>query len=447
MPNFASKPYTDGTSAVNSILSGYVFASGIHKEEHSNILSYLYPQYYGIGMLEKLGAFEPIAADTWTWSIMDRTRRAGTVSAIETTLPAATVVFTTDFVWNGGSKLGYLIVGDTIRTDSGAILRVEATENAGGFQEVTVVKVGGGNIATADLAVTDKFGHMANAFAEGTNQPKGRLYLPKEEGNVLQILKRTVEVTGSEFTNKTRIGGGEAWYFTVEELTMKEFQKDRELAVLFGKTQTTGARNTRGLIDYALEYGIKTTYDAGTGLTEREIQDQITDMLVEGTSGNIVVLGGSQYVAEFNRALREYNIGGGKSGDKAGLNFQEYNFGGVSISVAHHVLFDDPEVFPFLDAPTADEINFRHFSIWLDFGQLEMQGSKGITLKYKAHGGQSRKLIIKIAAGMMSPEETSVISDMDGYDGFKVFYLSEIGIEVRFPNRLGLMYANASTNP
>lgn len=447
MPNFAPKPYTSGTSAVDSILSGYVFASGIHKEEHSNILSYLYPQYYGVSMLERLGAYEPIAADTWTWNIMDRTRLGGSVTAIETTLPAASVTLTTDYVWDGASKLGYLIEGDTIRTSKGTLLRVDSTEGNGGFQDVTVSKVGGGNITAAELAVNDVFGHMANAFAEGTNQPKGRLYLPKEEGNVLQILKATCEVTGSEFTNKTRLGDGEAWYFTVEELTMKEFQKSRELAVLFGKTQTTGARNTRGLIDYALEYGITTTYDAGTGLTEREIQDHITDMLVEGNSGNIVVLAGSQFVAEFNRALRDYAIGGAQDFDSkpAGLNFQSYNFGGQTVNVAHHVLFDDPEVFPFIDDVNADEINFRYFSIWLDMGQMEMQGTKGITLKFKAHGGQSRKLIIKIAAGMMSPEETSIISDMDGYDGFKVFYLSEIGIEVRFPNRIGLMYADANT--
>lgn len=445
MPNFAPKPYTSGTSAVDGILSGYVFASGIHKEEHSNILSYMYPQYYATAMLEKLGAYEPIAADTWTWNIMDRTRVSGVATAIETTLPAATVVFTTDYVWDGAAKLGYLLEGDTIRTQSGALLRVSATEAAGGFQEVTVTKVGGGTIAAADLSVNDKFGHIANAFAEGTNQPKGRLYLPREEGNVLQILKATCEVTGSEFTNKTRIGDGASWYFTVEELTMKEFQKSRELAVLFGKTQTTGARNTRGLIDYALEYGVKEEYNSTSGLTEREIQDHITNLMVEGTSGNIVVLGGSQFVGQFNRALRDYAIGGAQSYDSkpAGLNFQSYNFGGVVINVAHHVLFDDPEVFPFLDTPVAADINFRFFSIWLDMGQIEMQGTKGISLKYKALGGQSRKLIIKIAAGMMSPDDSSVISDMEGYDGFKVFYLSEIGIEVRFPNRIGLMYATA----
>lgn len=449
MPNFAPKPYTDGTSAVDRILSGYVFASGIHKEEHSNILSYLYPQYLGVAMLEKLGAYEPIAADTWTWNLMDRTRKAGTATAIATVLPAAAVTFTTDYEHNAGSKLGYLVVGDTIRTQKGALLRVTGIGAAGGFQTVTVAKVGGGDIVTGDLAVNDKFGHIASAFAEGTNQPKGRLFLPKEEGNVLQILKRTCEVTGSEFTNKTRIGDGKSWYFTVEEITMNEFQKDRELAVLFGKTQTTGERNTRGLIDYALEYGTETLYDGGTGLTERELQDHIMDMVVEGVSGDLVVLGGSQYVAEFNRALKDYALAGAQSYDSkpAGLNFTEYQFAGRKISVAHHVLFDDPEILPFIGNPNATSINFRYFSLWIDFGQMDKQGVKGISLKYKALAGQSRKLIIKIAAGMMSPEETSVISDMDGYDGFKVFYLSEIGIEVRFPNRLGVMYANAFTTP
>lgn len=442
MPNIAPKPYTSGTSAVDKILSGYVFASGIQKEEHSNILSYLYPQYYGIGMLERLGSYEGIAADTWTWNIMDRTRKAGTVTAIPTALPAATVTAVTDYEHNGGSKLGYLIESDTIRTQSGALLRVVGTAGNGGFQEVQLVKVGGGDITATDLSVNDRFGHIASAFAEGTNQPKGRLYLPREEGNVLQIIKRTVEVTGSEFTNRTRIGDGKAWYFTVEEIEMKEFQKDRELAVLFGKTQTEGARNTRGLIDYGLEYGIKSTYDAANGPTERDVQDHIMEMVVEGTSNDIVVLGGSAYIAGIQRALRDYAMNGAQSFDNkpAGLDFQSYNFGGKKIHFAHHVLFDDEEVLPFLDAPTADDINFREFSLWLDFGQLDLQGKKGISLKCKELDGRSRKLIVKIAAGMMSPDDSNVISDMNGYDGFKVFYLSEIGIEVRFPNRIGLMY-------
>ena len=447
MPNFAPKPYSTGTAAVDRIMSGHVWSAGIHKEEHSNILSHLYPQYYGIALLEKLGAYEPIAADTWTWNIMDRTRLAGSVDSITTALPASSVEFTTNYEWDGDGKLGYLVVGDTIRTQSGALLRVNEVGDDSGLQTVTVTKVGGGNITSDDLAVDFVFGHIASSFAEGTNQPKGRLYLPREEGNVLQILKRTVEVTGSEFTNRTRIGDGKAWYFTVEEITMNEFQKDRELAVLFGKTQTTGARNTRGLIDYGLEYGIVSQYDAGTGLTERDIQDQITAHLVEGSSGDLVVLAGSEYVAQFNRALKDYAMQGAQSFDNkvAGLDFQVYNFGGKKINVAHHVLFDDPEILPYLDDPSADAINFRYFSLWLDLGQMPLQGKKGITLKYKALNGYSRKLIVRTAAGMMSPENADVISDMDGYDGFKTFFLSEIGIEVLFPNRIGIQYANAYT--
>lgn len=449
MPNFAPKPYESGTSSVDGIFQGHVFASGIHKEEHSNILSYLYPQYYGIGILEKLGSYEGIAQDNWTWNIMDRTRRAGTAVSVVTVLPAASVVIDTDYVYNGGSKLGYLVAGDTIRTEKGALLRVDSVgETSGtGFQEITVSKVGGGNITASDIADDDKFGHIASSFAEGTNQPAGRLYLPYEEGNQLQIIKRTIEVTGSEFTNKTRLGTGKAWFFEVEAIEAKEFQKDRELAVLFGQSQSTGAKNTRGIIDYALNLGIVSEYDGGTGLTERDIQDQITAHLVEGCSGDITVLAGSEYVAQFNRALKDYVIAGAQSFDSKvpGINFQSYNFGGKMIHVAHHVLFDDPEVLPFLDDPAATAINFRYFSLWLDLGQMEMQGTRGIKLKYKEHGGHSRKFIVKIASGMMSPVDTQFTSDMDGYDGFKIFYLSEIGVEVRFPNRLGVQYANAYT--
>ena len=70
------------TSSYSSILQSYVYASGIHKPEVSNVLSYKYPQYYMTSMLDRIGASESIAQDTWTWFTQDRTRLGGTVSDV-----------------------------------------------------------------------------------------------------------------------------------------------------------------------------------------------------------------------------------------------------------------------------------------------------------------------------------------------------------------------------
>jgi hypothetical protein len=445
MPKYPNPQVAGSTRAANSILSGYIFETGIHKPEHSNILSWKYPQYYAVAMLERLGSYEATAQDEWTWNIQDRTRRGSSVASIANGT-TATATFNTDFVWSSGRE-GYLLVGDLIRLESGELAEVVASRDASGVQQVDVVRVKGGNWSVALIANTMKFGHVANAFAEGSVAPKGRVYTPDEESNVLQILRRTIDITGSEFTNRTWLSE-KSWYFTIEDIEQMEFQKDRELAVFFGEKRTTGKRVTRGILSYALEHGVITTYDAGKGLSEEDIQDHIADLLDEGCSDTLFVFAGTQFMKQMQRALKAYALAGAQNYDNkiAGLDFQSYKFMGKTINFAHHVMFQDDAVVPYQDNPVVGKINFSHFSIWMDFGMIEKQGRKNFVLKHKELGGQSRKFVVRVSPGMMSPDaSTGVISDSTGYDGFRVFYLSEIGIEVRFPNRIGLLYADALT--
>ena len=60
---------------------GYIWASGILEPEHSNWLSYAYPQYYATAILERIGSYEGVAQDEYSWSEMDRTRNSAQSSA------------------------------------------------------------------------------------------------------------------------------------------------------------------------------------------------------------------------------------------------------------------------------------------------------------------------------------------------------------------------------
>ena len=59
---------------VNRGQDGYIFASGILDPEHSDFLSYQYPQYLATAMLERIGRYEAVGQDVFSWSEMDRTR-------------------------------------------------------------------------------------------------------------------------------------------------------------------------------------------------------------------------------------------------------------------------------------------------------------------------------------------------------------------------------------
>lgn len=445
-------PLVGGNSVRNPILEGYVFQSGIHKPEHSSILTYKYPQYYMTSLLDKLGASEAVAQDVFSWNILDRTREDGLIKATTGLVAGGTTGDSTaqiivDGVTYDSANLGYFVVGDVIRFDNGDVARVTATQANTGEQEITVATIDGANFSSNLVAGTSTFGHVFNAFAEGSEAPDGRLFLPVEDYNVLTILRRSFKISGSEFTNRTYIGDGSAWYWEVEDIHMKEFARDREGLVMFGKLNNSGVKVSRGILDWVTSEGVLNTYASAAGVSEADLRGHIRQLLVEGTSNEIVVLCGSKFLADVQVALRDYALNGAISygtlgNNMAGLDFQSYKFLGKTIHFAYYELFDDPKMVPFAGTPSASQIDFSDFSLWLDLG-TDSTGKKLITLKYKELDGNSRKFIHRYEVGMMSPAGDNGGFVSSGFDGFRIHYLSEIGIEIRLANRMGILRANS----
>lgn len=439
-------PLVGGTSVRSTILEGYVFQSGIHKPEHSSILTLKYPQYFLTSLMDRIGAEEPTAQSVFSWNILERTRQSGSVTSLSG-VPGTSATFTIPEFPYGSGNLGGLIVNDVIRVETGVLLRVTASTNNGGNQQVTVQKVDGSTITAAELANGMVFGHVFNAFAEGSNAPDGRLPLPVEDYNVTTILRRSFAITGSEFTNRTYIGDGSAWYWTIEEINRKEHARDREALILLGKLNDSGTKVSRGIIDYVTALGVITTYSANSGPSEADITEHIRKLRVEGGSAEYLVLCGSKFYRHVQLAFRDYFVGGGISfgnfGNNAvGLDVRRYDFMGIKVNFVYYELFDDKAMFPYSGSPSSTLIDFSDYSLWLDLG-TDNTGNKLIKLRYKALDGYSRKFVQRLEVGMMNPASSEAEGGMvaSGFDGFKVHLLSEIGIEVRLANRMGIMRA------
>ncbi len=397
-------------------------------------------------LLDKLGADEPVAQSVFSWSIMDRTRKSGTVSSVANGT-TATATITTDIASDtANGNLGYFIVGDVIRLESGELGRVTAVGESGGFQTIDVVRVLGGNWSTSLVLAAMVFGHVFSAFGEASTGPNGRLFLPTEDQNYLQVIRRSVKVSGTELTNRTILGDGKAWYFTVEDIVRKEFAKDRELVVLLGEQASGTTKGTKGILSYITASGVINTYASSAGVSEADLQDHIADLLPEGGSNEYLVLCGSTFLKNAMKALKDYAIQGainyGSLGkNMAGLDFAGYKFMGKTVYFAYYELFDDPKVFPFAGTPSSSKINFKDFSLWLDLG-TDSAGQRLISLKYKSHGGYSRKFIQKLIPGMMSVGGPEGFAAHSG-DYFEIQWLSEIGVKVLLANRMGLLRANS----
>jgi hypothetical protein len=441
-----------GTSTRNPVLQGYVFQSGIHKPEHSDILSYKYPQYYATALLERLGNFEGVSQDVYSWNIIDRTRKSGTASSVTGNTTATVTFEITEFDWTAVNP-GYFIVGDTFRTEAGAIGRIATSVVStvlSDKQKVTATKQDGTNWTAAEIANTFKVGHISNSFGEASSAPIGRLHLPTEEWNSLTTIRRSFSISGSELTNKTYLGDGASWFWTNEDIEMKEFARDRELAIVFGEKSNTsgGPKSAKGIWSYVKEFGNTNVYAAATGITEDDLQEMIKDLLKEGCSDDLYALAGADAIKDIQNALRDYAIAGaqdfgkGTSEATAGLNFQSYFFMGKRIHFAYYELFDDDAVLPTPAAVSTTVYDFSKTVLFLDMG-TDSGGRSLINLKYKEHDGISRKFVHAYETGMVNAYGAQGGQVSSGDDKFTIHLLSEIGLEHRLPNRCGILTATS----
>jgi len=439
--SFPSGSLVGGNRVADPIIQNHIFQSGIEKPEHSSVLTYIYPEYYLTTLLDRMGAYEGVENAFFSWSKIGRTREASEVEAIVSGGTDPSAVIRTSIA----DTKPYYLVGDTVRLESGATGRVTAVGAASSKQTITIAKTSG-SWSTSTLDVGMKIGHVGTAFAEGTNGPEGRLFLPDEDYNNMQILKRTAKVSRTSVQTKTWLDGGKAWFWTNEEITIKEQMKDIEATLLLGDLfqSRTGARTTRGILDWVLQEGIVKNYSPTLGVQESDLQAVIKEMLVQGASNDVLVLCGSDFLMDAMNALKPYALNGGiqfgSLGDNTvGLDFLQYTIAGKRITFAHYLMFDDDRVLPYADSPTTGKINFSKFGLFLDFGS---ENGRNLCMKYLEKDGIQSKFIHTVVPGTINPYGGPSGVGSNLFDGFQIQVLSEVGLEFRLPNRCAILKAS-----
>jgi len=438
----ATTPVKQGDVRINRGQDDYIFASGILDPEHSGLLSYLYPQYLATAMLDRIGRYEAIGQDVWSWSEQDRTRSGATVSSGQPTPGDPTATLVTDIDSSATDSDGYYLVGDTLKTESGIQIRVNAVGDAGGFQTITVSKTDGTNFVAGDVADAEALGHIANTFGEYSTAPDGRLYQPNERHNLLQTLRRSCYISGKALTDRTYLNGGKSWAYEQELIEMDEFSRDRENAVMFETESAAGvdAQTCDGIIPSIHRGGVTSNYTGA--VTETDIQDHIAALRISSPAKEYVVFCGMEFLSDAHVALRDYAINGGvdygafANANMFGISLSGYKFMDCTIHFVHYPTFDDNETLPYAGTASATKINYSNYSLWLNLGS--QRGKKLISLKYKELDGQQRKFIYKYEDGMMG--DTAKVAN--GNDGVATHMLSELAPEVRALNQHGALFAN-----
>ncbi len=432
-----------GTLARAGLFEGHVFNAGLEKPDVASVLTVKYPNYWLTSLTDKIaGGAREIFSNTHSWFVQDRTRKSAVISSLTNgTTATATLVLDTTYDAATGN-LGYFLVGDTIRvSQSGIIGRVTAVGNSGGtVQTVDVVRYDGANWATSTILGTWSIGHIGTSFGEGSASSGGyRTYLPTEEYNVTSILRRGFKVTRDAMKQKTWIDD-ETWYYKQEDFEQKEFMRDVEATLLFGKrykSTTIGAANqSRGIMEYAETSGKLVTYSSSLGVQESDLGELLRQLLVEQGSSDLIVLCGSKFLFDIQHALgnryREIPQTE-KPRELAGLNFTSYQIAGRNLHFAYYELFTDTSIVPNIAASSTVK-NFDNLGLVLDFGTCD-GGERNIQMLYR----DGARMIQKFLPGM-GADGMEIASTFDGVQGE---LLAEFMPKIVLPNRLGILYSNS----
>jgi|GEM_PF-4719406 len=432
-----------GTLARQGLFENHVFNAGMEKPDISPVLTVKFPNYWLQSLTEKIqGGSREIFSNTHSWYVQDRTRKSATISSLTNgTTATATLVLDTPYDAASGN-LGYFLVGDTVRvSESGIIGRVTAVGNSGGtVQTVDVVRYDGANWATSTILGTWHIGHVGTSFGEGSAAAGGfRTYLPTEDYNVTSIGRRAFKVTRDAMNQKTWIDD-ETWYYKSEDFEQKEFMRDVEATMLFGKrfksTSIGGNNQSRGIIEYVETSGKTVTYSSSLGVQESDLGEILRQLLVEQGSSDLIVLCGSKFLFDVQHSLgnRYREIPDTeKPRELAGLNFQGYQIAGRNLWFAYYELFTDTAILPNIAASSTVK-NFDNLGLILDFGVCE-GGERNISMLYRNGARMIQKFIPGLGADGLTVSNS--------FDGVQGELLTEFMPKIILPNRCGMLYANS----
>jgi hypothetical protein len=429
-------------------LAGHVFLSSLELPDISKILTIKYPQYYLLSLAEKIaGASVAQGSKVHSWFIQDRTRKGAVATAIAggTTASATVTTNLTYDVASGNALYGYFLVNDLVRvndSEENAIVTAIGFTADPGFQTITISRYGGGVWSAALLPTNATIGHIGSAYPEGSLDAGGvRLDMPYEDYNVMQIIRRKLKISSDLLNQKTWIDD-KSWYFQQEPLLQKEFMRDTEATIVFGKrfNGATGATNyTRGLMEYAEQNGVQQTFSSAIGVQEADLSNFLKQLYTQNASNDLIVLCGEQFLFDVQHALsdryRQVPLGE-KPAELAGLNFQSYQIAGKRLHFAYYEMFSDAAIVPPSTA-TSTAKDFRNLALVLDFGITDA-GERNIQVRYRTGETGDRKMVQKFITGLASPG--AQVSN--SFDGMEIQLLSEVMPKVVLPNRLGLIYSN-----
>lgn len=272
-------------AVTGQISNNLVSLFNIHKPEKANFLFRRYGKQgvTAFQFLQSIGAVSPVAQDEFSHYEEDWIHATFTPSVVGAGGAGVTVNVTLSASDMDGLGNSYPRVGDIVMFNNGVKGQIITKSGANpAVLGIAPLKLAD-DIATSAV-VGEEAIIISNSFAEGTDQPQGRVSKAFEYTFRTQILKETIDSTGTELTNQN-------WFSEIDGTTINAW---------FDKAKSIDLDYRMALaIDGMILYGEEADNTAVLGSTSNGL---IADVTTGG--GNATYTPGLFSVAQFDQMNR-----------------------------------------------------------------------------------------------------------------------------------------------
>ena len=444
LTNVNATPSSVQIATTNNYISSTDFLNGmagITDADRGEMLVERYGSQNLTGLMEMLGNKAPVDSTTFyhyeegfIHSKVTATHSGGTLTVSAPLQFDAAEDTAVDAISN-------LRAGDILQSAAGNVLRVGTVTGADEGLTATVTNISGSVVDDSTV-----YAIVGNAFAEGTDQPKGLTPQVLEYKNYVQIMKEAYEVTGSALTEKIWFEvedpatgrAGYLWALKGEGDTFRRFNNYCETQMIVGKAQapSTGIAQTEGLEAFARSGNVNTGSFTDSN---SEVLDRITDFVntldaERGAKENLLLLGHDLSLAfDKNLTVNERFTNGGISyGAFGGSQEMAVGFGISSVYLGGYT-FHKVKYEPFSYPEMLGAIGYEGQGCVIPMDSQRDAASRSsipsLRIRYKAAEGYSREMEHWMEGGAGLDVKTN------GIDQLKLNYRTERGFEGFAANR------------
>lgn len=330
------------------------------------------------------------------------------------------------------STFASIVPGNMVKSVSGCLGKVETIDQ--GSMVVTFFANPNGNTAfvSADFAanemVSDR-GTIGNTI--NRVNPINVFSLPDATYNMVSQMDAGCFLTFDEMQTKTYLKNSKGTQYyayqkdkqTLERLYQQYITRTYDnVPVNLSQTEPVGASLLNQILTMG---GGQTTLGASSTFTEAQLQAAIQEYTASGgfTTDEILVVGGSQYVANWQKALANYVVQSGNRNTLGGetvngINIMEYGFQGLHFKVAVDKILDNQRMWG-----TTNGFSTRSNSaIWAAVQKVETENGELAPFACAYYLGETDDIKRTVIEGMIDENGNSVRKGNNGQKGVSIQY-------------------------